>query len=744
MKLSELNQAKIAKQTSLVMPVSQLEAQSAQTKEERFQRYCDTMIDGFVLLQAKRDAAGQITDFVHEYVNAAACRDIGITQDEFRDRTMLELFPLPKSAEQFEAFRHVIETSEQINLCVPVHANENHFSPTRIFDMNVIKLNDEIAVTWRDITEKKATEEKLLRQELQIRMLIENMPLAFSRFDREFRCIYANPTAIRELGITAETVFYPDQSKFEEVLRTGQAVEYDVHLFTVHGESRYYHVHVIPEIDEQGQVEFFLVSTKDISEQKQMEYALRTSEERYRSLFESMGEGFGLYELIYDKCGQPVDAVVLDVNPGYEKLIRLSRDKILGQGYSGFFPAFGAVAIARYAEVVRTGQAMHFEQYNRNLHRWYSIYAYSLHKGNQFALIFTDITGRKQADEALRQSEELFHKTFHSKSAMVVIVSMADDKFIEVNQRFLDVIGYTRDEVKGHTAQELNLWAEDDKKIETLKEDLVTKEEVPNCEFRLRTKVGSFVTILMSNALIHLQGEICRIGIAQDITKEKELEAEMQRLDRLNLVGEMAASIGHEIRNPMTTVRGYLQLFQRRTEFANYQDQLSTMIEELDRANTIISEFLSLAKNKAIVRQRGSLNAIIDTMFPLIQADAFRLGHNVIVEKGDTPDNEFDPSEVRQLLLNLLRNAMEAMAPNGHVRIKTYCSSEAIFLEVKDNGPGIPAEILQQLGKPFVTTKENGTGLGLPVCYRIAERHNAELGIRSSPQGTTVCIKFMR
>ncbi|WP_051171618.1 ATP-binding protein [Sporomusa ovata] len=128
----------------------------------------------------------------------------------------------------------------------------------------------------------------------------------------------------------------------------------------------------------------------------------------------------------------------------------------------------------------------------------------------------------------------------------------------------------------------------------------------------------------------------------------------------------------------------------------------------------------------------------------MIQADAFWSGHNVIVEKGDTPDNDFDPNEVRQLLLNLLRNAMEAMPPNGQVRIKTYCNSDTIFLEVQDDGPGIPAEILQQLGKPFVTTKENGTGLGLPVCYRIAERHNAKLDIRSSPQGTTVCIKFKR
>jgi signal transduction histidine kinase len=216
----------------------------------------------------------------------------------------------------------------------------------------------------------------------------------------------------------------------------------------------------------------------------------------------------------------------------------------------------------------------------------------------------------------------------------------------------------------------------------------------------------------------------------------------MQRLDRLNLVGEMAASIGHEVRNPMTTVRGYLQLFQRRAELAKYGEQLTTMIEELDRANAIISEFLSLAKNKAIDRKRGNLNTIIRSLSPLIQADALRTGHETAFRTGDIPDNEFDPQQVRQLILNLTLNALEAMQAGGRLTIRTYLSNQAIVLEVKDTGSGIPDQILEQLGTPFVTTKENGTGLGLPVCYRIAERHGAKITLQSSPQGTTVRVAF--
>lgn len=217
----------------------------------------------------------------------------------------------------------------------------------------------------------------------------------------------------------------------------------------------------------------------------------------------------------------------------------------------------------------------------------------------------------------------------------------------------------------------------------------------------------------------------------------------MQRLDRLNLVGEMAASIAHEVRNPMTTVRGYLQMFQRRAEFVQYGEQLTTMIEELDRANAIISEFLSLAKNKAIDRKRGNLNTIIRSLFPLIEADALRMGHDAVFRSGDIPDNEFDPQQVRQLILNLTRNGLEAMQAGGRLTIRTYLSSQGVVIEVQDTGPGIPDDILQQLGTPFVTTKETGTGLGLPVCFRIAERHSAKINVQqSSPQGTIVCVAF--
>lgn len=228
-----------------------------------------------------------------------------------------------------------------------------------------------------------------------------------------------------------------------------------------------------------------------------------------------------------------------------------------------------------------------------------------------------------------------------------------------------------------------------------------------------------------------------------NITKFKKYEREMSRLDRFSVVGEMAAALGHEVRNPMTTVRGYLQMFQMKQEFAKYREDFAIMIEELDRANMIISDFLSLAKDKTEEMKPANLKKTILSLFPLLQADAFRRGHALYADIKDIPDTVFDDKEIRQLVLNLVRNSLEAMEESGEVIIRTYRENGSINLEVQDTGPGIPDEVMASLGTPFVTTKANGTGLGLPVCYRIAERHGAKIEVDTSPQGTRFRVYFL-
>ena len=631
MRLRKLTQSKLSKASYQVTEHREQKEKTSLAKKDQFRKCLDNMVDGYSMLTAIRDNTGKITDFKYIYANDDACRNTGVSQGQFLKSTLLTIHPYFKTNGFFDKFCQTVETGIPIKRIPYRHINKRDLTMIRLFDINVIKIDDGIILNWRDVTEQERLKKILIQQENQYRTLVENIPSSICRLDKDLRYRYVSPSTAKSQGLKPEhyinktwcemnthtSIPELQKQKIIEALNTAEVVEYEFQTPNEEGIDKHYHVRIVPE---------------------------------------------------FDSCGH------------VETLLQISDD----------------------------------------------------------------ITEYKITNENLRQSQELIQKAFHNNNAIQCIISMTDGRYVEVNQRFTDVIEYTRDELIGRTPQELNLLVEDHSQTVLWRNQLQQNGEFQNLELPLRTKSGKILTVLVASTQLNFHGELCRITTGHDITKEKLLETEMQRLDRLNLVGEMAASIGHEIRNPMTTVRGYLQMFQRRLAFADYSEQLATMIDELDRANEIITEFLSLAKNKTIQRQPGNLNTLIDTMFPLIQADAFLKGHNVILDQGNIPDNAFDPQEIRQLLLNLTRNAMEAMKNNSIFIIRTYWDEDSIILEVHDTGSGIPSEILHEIGKPFVTTKENGTGLGLPVCYRIAERHDAKLKIESSPSGTIVGIHFKR
>lgn len=228
----------------------------------------------------------------------------------------------------------------------------------------------------------------------------------------------------------------------------------------------------------------------------------------------------------------------------------------------------------------------------------------------------------------------------------------------------------------------------------------------------------------------------------RDISDRKQFEAEMSRLDRLSLVGQMAAGIGHEIRNPLTAVRGFLQLLSEKDSCLQYREFFSLMIGELDRANTIITEFLTLDKDRAITLKVKNINRIIEAILPIISSDANENRININVNLAEVPDILIDEKEICQLILNLVRNGFEAMAAGGELSVGTYMENNEVILSVQDQGDGIANDILAKLGTPFFTTKDNGTGLGLAVCYSIAARHKAKIKVETGATGTTFFVRF--
>lgn len=233
------------------------------------------------------------------------------------------------------------------------------------------------------------------------------------------------------------------------------------------------------------------------------------------------------------------------------------------------------------------------------------------------------------------------------------------------------------------------------------------------------------------------------VAMAHDVTELQMLRSEIGNMERLSLVGQMAASITHEIRNPMAVVRGFIQLMKEKSD-PSLHDYYRIVLEELDRANAIISDFLSLAQNRIVEKEKSDLHHIIQDLSPLLWADANLRGLNIDMKLGDNiPSLELNVKEIKQLILNLVRNGMEAMTGKGTLTLETQLAQDAVQMIVKDTGEGIPKEKLDKMFEPFYTTKTKGTGLGLPLCLSIVERHKGRITVESEPGlGTTFIVSF--
>ncbi|WP_418790395.1 PAS domain S-box protein [Phosphitispora sp. TUW77] len=434
---------------------------------------------------------------------------------------------------------------------------------------------------------------------------------------------------------------------------------------------------------------------------------------------------------------------IIYVNKNAEKLYHKSKEELAGKYFWDVFPK----TKNRTMMYNLIQESMDFqinlskEITNVNNEKWFEVRTFPSNDG--VSIFSTEITERKLIEQELKHSHELFRKAFNLSPSPMSITSIDDGTIIQANEIFLETFGYNREEINSLSI--LNLYFNPEQRNKLIKE-LFHNGYYKNIEMELKVKSGNKKIVLLSANLIRFNCKLCVLETAHDITHIKQAEFEQRRLqarlDSLNLVGQMAAGIGHEIRNPMTTVRGFLQLFSANETDSEKKGYYEIMIEELDRANSIITEFLSLAKDRVVELQPTSLNSIIGTLFPLLKSDAVKEDNAIVFNKGDIPNIPLNEKEIQQLVINLVRNAIEASPPSGVITLSTYVSENEVVLSVEDEGIGIPAEVIDKLGTPFVTTKDNGIGLGISVCYSIAHKHNAKIDVKTGSTGTTFYVRF--
>lgn len=342
-----------------------------------------------------------------------------------------------------------------------------------------------------------------------------------------------------------------------------------------------------------------------------------------------------------------------------------------------------------------------------------------------------------------QQLDGLFVKAFMSNPCPMAISEICSGGYISVNNALLQTLGYLETEVIGKTTKELGIFSnhtDRDKAIQSMQE----RGYLRDFETNIRCKSGSVIIGSFNAEYIQIDSKTFLLTVMNDVNAKKLLEQEVIRLEKLNLLGELAGGISHEVRNPMTTVRGFLQHLATKSQHIKHQEKFELLISELDRANAIITDFLSIAKADPADNKyhRISLNKILDKLKLLIESDALESNHQLNYHLDENCFVIANESEIRQLILNLVRNGFDAMPSGGTLSLKTLCKDNHVVLLVQDQGKGIDKSILDKIGTPFFTTKAKGTGLGLAVCYGIAHRHNAKINVDTSSDGTTFAVNF--
>jgi PAS domain S-box-containing protein len=365
-------------------------------------------------------------------------------------------------------------------------------------------------------------------------------------------------------------------------------------------------------------------------------------------------------------------------------------------------------------------------------------------KPYQYVSIRSDITKRKQAEASLKETlKEVSDINFALDQSS--IVAFTDEKGIikSVNDKFCEISKYSREELIGQDHSLLNSGLHSKEFFKNLWKT-IGSGQVWKGDIRNRAKDGSFYWVATTIVpFLDEKGKPYQyLAIRNDITEKKKSEEMLHRQDKLAAVGQLAAGVAHEIRNPLTSMKGYAEFLQMDEQDPQRQEFLEIILDEIDRVNNIVEEFMVLAKPKAVELEEKNIIPIVHNVVSMLKFEARK--RNVKLEfnaEEEIVQIECDENRLKQVFMNFIKNGIEAMPDGGDLRVKAEIQEGNILISIQDTGVGIPPDTLKKIGEPFYTTKKNGNGLGLMVSFKIIESHNGKVYIESEQnKGTTFKI----
>ncbi|MDP3429494.1 MAG: PAS domain S-box protein [Desulfomicrobium sp.] len=649
--------------------------------------------------------------------------------------------------------------------------------PTRIIGLNL------------DIQKTRETQAEMQRSQALNKALLEQTTQFIGLLDLQGNLLVANHAAIQWINAKPGEVlgrpfwegpWWPDTDKAKFLLlqlidqvKKGMTVRREVAHIDADGREAFIDFTMSPFRDEDGRVVNYIVEGRDISVLKKKQLEIMESERRFRTIFESAPYSMSINRLSDGKYMDANTAFLTKMGISRQDLVKLSPKEI------------GALPAEHQDQIYLNLRASHdIHNLETQVHRPDGTTGHILYSGGLIALdgepcilsMTVDITELKEAQEALRRSQDMFSRLFQLSPDIIALARLEDGILLEINEAFSRTTGYPRDEALGKSTLDLGMFAKPERRRDLVK-TLLQDGQMENFEFDMRHRDGHILQCSLSARLMTIDGTPCILTITRDITHLRAMQDSMVQSEKMLSLGGIAAGIAHEINNPLGIVLQAAQTITLRTraDFPKNMEaaarvgadlgqvdrylkerKIDVFIRDIQgaavRASEIIRHMLDFSRRSESRRSACDVRTIIDNSLRLASSD-YNLKKNydfksieIVKDYAENlPSLHCTETEIEQVLLNLLRNAAQAMTdppiPDPRIDIRVRTMGTGLRIEIADNGPGISPENRKRIFEPFFTTKSSGagTGLGLSVSYFIITKgHGGAMSVSSPAQGGTV------
>ncbi len=654
-----------------------------------------------------------------------------------------------------------------------------HGGKTRLAKMKVV------LIEWQgrpaalnfvtDVTEAEATSSALKQREILFQEFMDNSPMSAVVVDENLRITFANARVKMDLGQdvegkTIKEIFDPEFAEeytlhYQKVFDSGQVIEAIERHQKPDGRIGYTLALKFPLTGPNNE-KWAGATLLDITERIESERALRKTNSRLNAIMEAIPD------LLYQKNKEGNLELV---NQAFVDFIGLPKDKILGTRDTDYMPPdLAASCMESDRQVLEHGKSIEAEE-TMDLGEA-GIRTFSSRKvplknedGDVTGLVglSREITDAKLAEIALRRSERDYRGLFENAHDAIIIFEPECEQVLEVNQKACEQYGYSREEFLTLTLDIISTNIENGKrKIQRL----IDQEGRLSFETIQKRKDGLLLNVTINASLVEYKGKRAILSLNRDITDIRNAEKERRKLEeqvrivqKMESLGILAGGIAHDFNNLLTGVLGNAQLLELELKD---QPELLDLLEEIDhsatKAASLSRQMLDYSGKGHFIKRRMNIREVIDNTLGLIENTVTRQHHIEVKSTPNVPLFHADETQIRQLLIQLVTNASEAIpsesgsiildVSNGKFDEEALASryvqepllpGEYIVLEVRDNGEGMHQETLEKLFDPFFTTKFTGRGLGLAASLGIIRGHNGTVQVESTVgKGSTFRVYF--